>query len=221
MSAPSRASHWRTACVARCSLATSHRPERHRSPISRIPGSATSMMARSTPTISVATSSARRTPSGSSTPALSVKRSRYSLRRSPAAAPERTIATASRVGCPRVISSRTARNVLSHRACTPVLPSVRAGDGKPYLRSHDLIVGTGIPRSSRRRLGVNRNLRLASRRCEPACLREISNNKRSGTYTRRKVKPVVLFSNPLRLHPVMRRQNVAVILNRKCEVAME
>jgi hypothetical protein len=27
------------------------------------------------------------------------------------------------------------------------MPSVRAGEGKPYLRSHDLIVGTGIPRS--------------------------------------------------------------------------
>src|SRR5262245_5114432 len=52
-------------------------------------------------------------------------------------------------------------------------------------------------------------------------LREISNNKRSGTYARRKVKPVVSHSNLLRLHPVMRRQNVAVILNRKCKVAME
>src|SRR5436190_283451 len=56
--------------------------------------------------------------------------------------------TASRAGWPRVISSRRARSSstssIAYRRCRPF---VLAGDGKPYLRSHDRSVGTGTPRS--------------------------------------------------------------------------
>ena len=58
------------------------------------------------------------------------------------------MSTASLAECPRVISSRIMRSwsisSTEYRRC---LPWVREGTGNPYRRSHDLIVGTGMPSS--------------------------------------------------------------------------